>query len=246
MLFSIITITRDNLEGLKRTQDSLHWQVCRDFEWIVIDGASKDGTRQYLETTTAHWYSEKDSGIYDAMNKGIIHAAGNYLLFLNAGDTLAAPDTLERVKKAMVSAPDFIYGDSIEADNHKTARHHSGILNGMFTHHQSMFYNRHLLGPLRYDISYRIAADYKFTLAFLKKAAVILYCPFPVCIFEQGGVSQTQVSHGRIEQFRARRELEACHPIRNFAIYGLQSAIMVLRRVSPGLYWFLRNLRLNQ
>lgn len=243
MLFSIITITRDNIEGLKKTQDSLHWQVCRDFEWIVIDGASKDGTKKFLQTVTAHWISEKDHGIYDAMNKGIGYATGNYLLFLNAGDTLASPDTLERVKEAMASAPDFIYGDSIEADNHKPARHHSGILSGMFTHHQSMFYNRHLLGPLRYDTSYKIAADYKFTLAFLKKSGVILYCPFPVCIFEQGGVSQTHVRHGRIEQFRARRELDACHPIRNFFIYGLQSVTMAIRRASPRLYWFLRNSR---
>lgn len=241
MQFSIITITRDNLDGLKQTQESLYWQTLRDFEWIVIDGNSNDGTRKHLESLGhANWVSEDDNGIYDAMNKGIERAHGDYLLFLNAGDTLAAPDTLERVAGAVASTPDFIYGDSIEAGNSKPARSHSGILAGMFTHHQAMFYNRHTLGKLRYDIHYRIAADYKFTLAFLKKAGVILYCPFPVCIFEPGGVSQTQVRYGRIEQFKIRRELESCGIHTNIAIYMGQASVLMFRRSLPGLYWRLK------
>ena len=241
MLFTIITITRDNIEGLKTTQESLHWQTCREFEWIIIDGASKDGTRKYLEgLNNAQWLSEPDNGIYDAMNKGIDMAQGDYMLFLNAGDTLAAVDTLERVKKAMVTPPDFIYGDSIEDGNHKPAREHTGILAGMFTHHQAMFYNRQTLGKLRYDTNYRIAADYKFTLAFLKKSLVILYCPFPVCIFEPGGVSQTQVRYGRIEQFKIRRELESCGIHTNVAIYMGQASVLMFRRTMPTLYWRLK------
>lgn len=243
MLFSLITITRNNLAGLKATVDSVQAQTCRDFDWIVVDGASNDGTRPYLNTIQAHCLSEPDHGIYDAMNKGIDRTGGEYLLFLNAGDVLATPDTLQRVKDAMATPPDFIYGDSIEAGNHRPARSHNHILRGMFTHHQAMFYRRRLIGNLRYDTSYRIAADYKFTLSFLKKANAILYCPFPVCVFETGGVSQQLFRHGRREQFRARRELEACHPVANATTYAAQSAAMAVRQGYPRLYWFLRNLR---
>jgi putative colanic acid biosynthesis glycosyltransferase len=243
MLFSIITITRNNLAGLQATQDSLKAQTCRDFQWIVIDGDSQDGTKKHLHELSAICISEPDDGIYDAMNKGIDNAAGDYLLFLNAGDCLASFDTLERVKNAMITPPDFIYGDSLEDGNHKPSRSHTKILNGMFTHHQAMFYNRNMLGNLRYDKKYRIAADYKFTLAFLRRTQSILYCPFPVCIFEPGGVSQQLVTLGRKEQFLARRELEACNIAVNAATYGGQAAAMTVRRAYPRLYWFLRNLR---
>lgn len=243
MQFSIITVTRNNLDGLKNTAESLQWQTCRDFEWIVIDGASTDGTPHHLDTTDARWISEPDKGIYDAMNKGIDRAHGDYLLFLNAGDTLAAPDVLEKID-LMAEDEDFIYGDSIEGDHIKPARPHTQILTGLVTHHQAILYRRTRLGAMRYDQTYTIAGDYRLTLEFLRLADIsTLYCPFPVCIFEQGGVSQIQVRRGRIEQFIARRELRACSPVANIGIFVGQSAAMALRRLWPRLYWWLKRPR---
>ncbi len=86
MLFSVITVTRNNLVGLRRTHESLRIQSCGDYEWIVVDGASDDGTADYLKKTGANWVSEPDRGIYDAMNKGIARAQGRWLIFMNAGD----------------------------------------------------------------------------------------------------------------------------------------------------------------
>lgn len=251
MKFSIVTVTRNNLSGLQATGDSLHVQTSRDFEWIVVDGASADGTVEYLTSQACpqpgeeglRWLSEPDAGIYDAMNKGIARAQGDYLLFLNAGDTLATPDTLEKIKIFLADKnPDFIYGDSLEDNRIKKARSHKHILTGMITHHQAMLYKRQTAGNARYDKTFKIAADYKFTLQHLTKSREILYCPFPVCIFEQGGISQRQVKQGRVEQFKARKELKICALHLNAGIYCAQSLLMMLRRYVPQFYWALKRL----
>lgn len=242
MHFSIITITRNNLCGLQATADSLHVQTCRDFEWIVIDGDSSDGTKDYLRILSAQSVSEPDKGIYDAMNKGIDRASGDYLLFLNAGDTLASPETLEKIA-AQSPGQDFIFGDALENGEYKSARPYPKILYGMITHHQAMFYRRAALGNLHYDTGYKIAADYKFTVLFARQSKSALHCPFPVCTFEPGGLSQTQTRQGRIEQFLIRKELKTCPPMQNSGIYMAQAAVMTLRRLSPKLYWKIRHLR---
>lgn len=242
MRFSIITITRNHLAGLQDTQKSLMGQSCTDYEWIVIDGASTDGTADFLGTLRTgpvlpRWISEPDCGIYDAMNKGLERASGDYILFLNAGDTFAAADVLDTVSALEA---DFIYGDSREGAHYKRARPQTYAVAGMFTHHQAMFYKRALIKNLRFDRRYKIAADYKFTLEFLKRAKTVLYWPGPVCCFAPGGVSQVQARAGRREQFCIRRDLNACPALMNIAILQAQCALMALRRGFPGLYWWLK------
>jgi putative colanic acid biosynthesis glycosyltransferase len=243
MHLSIVTVTRNNFSGLRSTADSIASQSFPDIEWIVIDGASTDETRKYLATQAdVKWISEPDQGIYDAMNKGIGMATGDHVLFLNAGDTLAAEDTLEKIIPHLANA-DFFYGDSLEETNYKPARSHTRAAQGMFTHHQAMIYRRDLIGDLRYDARYKIAADYKFTLEFLRRCRVIHVASLPVCRFETGGISQNHVKTGRIEQFRVRKELKFCPPALNCAIYAAQTILMALRRAFPGLYWRLKQLR---
>ena len=97
---SIITINRNNLMGLKRTVESIIGQTWKEFEYIIIDGGSTDGSAEYiadLQDHIAHWVSEPDKGIYSAMNKGIRKAKGEYLFFLNSGDCLADIRVLEKV-----------------------------------------------------------------------------------------------------------------------------------------------------
>lgn len=114
--FSIITVTRNNLSGLEKTYHSILNQTVTDYEWIVIDGASTDGTPLFLQNKYVVWVSEPDQGIYDAMNKGILQAQGQYLIFMNAGDCFASPDTLSVIKKHTTAMPDFIYGDAMELE----------------------------------------------------------------------------------------------------------------------------------
>jgi putative colanic acid biosynthesis glycosyltransferase len=240
-LFSIITITRNNLDGLKRTQASLESQSARNFEWIIIDGDSGDGTKDYLHDLPAVGISEPDDGIYDAMNKGIERAGGDYLLFLNAGDMLADMDILSTLSKAAAAGPDFIYGDALESNGlYKKARGGKELDWGMITHHQAMLYRREKIGALRYDAALKIAADYKFTRSFLSTARDMHYVPCAICIFEDGGISQRNRRLGRLEQFRVRAAEGHCSRIKNVAIYGIQSVSALTRQYLPALYFPLR------
>jgi putative colanic acid biosynthesis glycosyltransferase len=240
-LFSIITVTKNNLAGLKRTHESVKEQSYTNYEWIVIDGLSGDGTRDYLEKSGAAFSSEPDGGIYEAMNKGIERACGEYLLFLNAGDTLPDQDLLSTLQKSCAARPDFIYGDAMETNGlYKKARAHETFLYGMFTHHQAMLYKRSPLGDLLYDTAYRIAADYDFTVRFLKRNPNAHYIPCALCIFEDGGISQKNRKDGRLEQFLIRKSLRLCNPLTNWAIRAAQAAAASLRVKFPKIYFFLR------
>lgn len=239
-IFSIVTVTCDNLAGLQKTHNSLKIQNLTDFEWIVIDGASKDSTAYYLSTTKALWVSEPDNGIYDAMNKGLMRSNGDYVLFLNAGDCITGANTLAQLANfiaAQKTTPDFIYGDSFENNIYKPAREPKQIAFGMFTHHQSMLYHRSIISSIHYNTRYKIAADYDFTLRALGNSNSTLYFPFPICLFEQGGVSQTNAFKGRSEQFFIRKRLKTSNLIKNIFIFLLQSAAWTLRSIAPGFYW---------
>lgn len=247
-LFSLITVCLDNLDGLRRTYDSLVIQTCRDFEWIIIDGGSADGTQAWLSGTEARWISERDSGLYDAMNKGLERAVGKYIIFLNAGDVLAAPETLSRLAGAIDRhdpPPDFIYGDSyvmLEGGRKflKPARSHKKIARGMFTSHQAMLYRREAVGALRYDLRYKIAGDYDLTCRFLQINPEAQYCPFPVCIAESGGISQRNAGRGRAEEYTIRAALGMGGALTNRARYIRQWGAWQFRRFSQCAYYMLR------
>ena len=174
-LFSIITVTKDNLHGFQATQQSIEMQSFKKYEWVVIDGDSTDGTKDHLPHDAV---SEPDKGIYDAMNKGIECSEGDYLIFLNGGDSFADADILSTLAKVIkAERPDFIYGDALEGGFYKKARAHKKLDWGMFTHHQAMVYRRAAVGELRYDTGLKIAADYCFTMMFLKGVQKIHYLP---------------------------------------------------------------------
>ena len=112
MKLSIITVNLNNLEGLKKTYESVVCQTFTDYEWLVIDGGSTDGSREFIEQHQdkfAFWCSEPDKGIYNAMNKGIVRAKGEYLNFMNSGDCFACENTLTGVLGKPRKA-DALYG----------------------------------------------------------------------------------------------------------------------------------------
>lgn len=251
-MFSIITVTRNHLDGLKATQQSLLAQIRRDFEWIIIDGASEDGTIEYLKNMTLDeplfTLSEPDAGLYEAMNKGIKKSSGQYVLFLNSGDTFATDQTLENITKACTKNPDFIYGDSLE--NHKNKIHYKRanpakkVIWGMFTHHQSMLYKRSIISEndLRYRQIYSIAGDYDFTLRFLQLAKKSLHIPIPICTFELGGLSQQNAFEGRRQQYIIRGTLRVGPQYLNFLVFAVQTLSWNLRVHAPPLYYALKTL----
>lgn len=251
--FSIITVTRNNLGGLRRTCDSICIQNCTDYEWVVIDGASTDGTPEYLKALkTGTFISEPDTGIYDAMNKGMKLSKGKYLLFLNAGDLFTHENVLSDLLPLTVESPDFIYGDSLEPEKngkppfYKAARPHQKILWGMFTHHQAMVYSRaHAIKHnLRYHVIYPIAGDYDFTIRFLQKCENVKYLPKPICIFEAGGLSQQNAFEGRREQYIIREQLDTLAQPENLGIFLAQTVVWYLRRFCPALYRLLKKIKI--
>ena len=245
ILFSIITVTLNNINGLKKTYNSIKEQSHHDFEWLIIDGGSDDGSHEYLDSINVHYLSEKDKGIYDAMNKGIKRASGQYYIFMNAGDAFEANHTLGELFKRLEGKPcDFIYGDAAEDIDgkiyFKRARPHYKINQGMFTHHQAMIYNQSLFQSLKYNQDFEIAADYDLTWRALNKAKNILYVPFPICLFEAGGISQKRTLQGRIEQYKIRKN----HGVvlyKRLWIFIKQSAVYALRLIAPRLYWLLKS-----
>lgn len=239
-LFSIITVTKNNVAGLGATCASLLSQSHKDYEWIIVDGGSTDGTLLFLskDGLLGNCVSEPDAGIYDAMNKGLARASGDYVLFLNAGDCLSDADILATLARTIANGrPDFVYGDALETGGYyKKARDHRAIDWGMFTHHQAMLYRRAAIGALRYDVSYNIAGDYAFTRAFLGNGASVAYVPAAICIFETGGVSQRNMRLGRREQYKARREA-GCASFKNGMVYVVQSAAAFTKTAMPRLYY---------
>ncbi len=172
-LISIITITFNASATLLPTLESIWSQTFRDFEHVIIDGASTDDTlalaRAYPDVRIL---SEKDRGLYDAMNKGMRLAQGKYLLFLNAGDTFHSADTLQAYAERARRRDDIIYADTVivDADRHILCKRHltapvsltfDSFAKGMLVCHQAFMVRREI--AVEYDLAYRFSADYDWT-----------------------------------------------------------------------------------
>lgn len=248
--FSVITVVLNGCDVIQETVSSVVRQSHSSIEYIVIDGGSTDGTLNVLRSNADEidcLVSEPDKGIYDAMNKGIERATGDFLCFMNSGDTFASVDVLRTMAECVqAKSPDFLYGDSMVRDStrlfYKKARTHRWAWYGMFTNHQSMFYRREIVERerLRYDLTYRIAADYDFTISFLKRARGVAYIPRPVSVFRKGGLSEQQMEAGARECDRVRRETLDYSVLTRFAVNTVIAAARFASRYASGIYGRLR------
>lgn len=198
MNITIITITYNNLSGLKKTAESIIRQSYQDFEWIIIDGGSTDGTRDYLYTLERKpdfICSEKDNGVYDAMNKGIKVATGEYLWFMNAGDTFHDKNTLEQVK-AFQKNEDIIYGNWANVYTNKTEICQAPYTINPYTFyytnicHQAMLIKTSLLKESPFDTRYKLYADWSKWRYFYHSGNTFAYIPVVMCDYEaETGIS---------------------------------------------------------
>lgn len=173
-LISVITVTYNAANVLSPTLKSLECQTFRDFEHLIIDGGSNDGTLAIARKhPNIRILSEKDNGLYDAMNKGLDMARGRYVIFLNAGDSFHAAETLGNYAKAALQNNDIIYGDTIIVDASRSVigpRHlqapsrltDQSFADGMLICHQA-FMVKKSLAP-KYNLTYRFSSDYDWTL----------------------------------------------------------------------------------
>ena len=233
MKLSIITINFNDRVGLDKTIQSVINQTYRDFEYIVIDGASTDGSvdviKKYADRLT-HWVSEPDTGIYNAMNKGTRLAQGEYCLYLNSGDFLAADDVLEKAfshnfTEDIVSC-DLELFDERNVYVQKPPRHISlfTFTNGSLPH-PSTFIKRNILEELGgYNESYRIMSDWCFFLeALIRKQCSYRVLDFLLSKFNCFGISSTSKFDNSEEYIRTLfpRIMEDYIPYEDEAVYNV-------------------------
>jgi glycosyltransferase involved in cell wall biosynthesis len=228
MQLSIITINRNNAKGLEKTMQSVASQSCKDLEYIVIDGASTDNSVDVIknlesECANLKWVSEPDNGIYNAMNKGLRMASGEYVQILNSGDELASINVVERMLKALDEKdnPDILYGNMIKAFADGKRMRDCGFAGEVptmygFIHgtlnHDPVYIRRSLFdkfGYYREDLP--ITADWRWYVEAIPFGGVVpRYVDIDVTIFDMNGISETQIERREKER---DEELQRILPI---------------------------------
>lgn len=215
MRLSIITVNYNNKDGLQKTISSIISQTYKDYEWIVIDGGSTDGSKELLEENRQHfsyWVSEPDKGVYNAMNKGLSHVRGEYVNFMNSGDVFYENTTLEKVFNESLEG-DIVYGDwylikkgdfiFIPAPENVTL----DFLYDRNICHQAMFIKSHFLKNEGYDESFNILADKVRWIKMILDGNTTQYVHHTICVFDKnGGLSSDPTNELFIYEIKRMRE----------------------------------------
>lgn len=261
MILSIITINRNNAIGLEKTMQSVVSQTSREFEYIVVDGASTDGSVVVIKKLEAEfgdrmkWISEPDNGIYNAMNKGIRMASGEYIQILNSADCLAAENVTEQMLAALEKAgnPNILYGNMIKCfpdGNKKIAKSFAGAeitMLGMYTgtlNHDPAYIRRDLFEKYGYyDENLKIVSDWKWYLQ-----AIILgeekpqYVDLNVTLFDMTGISETNKDLDKNERKQVLEQMFPKTIIADYERYAFPIEQMERLKRHPWAYkmvWFL-------
>ena len=216
-VFSVITVTYNAAAVLEDTIQSVIAQTYHHVEYIIVDGASKDGTTGIIDRyrdRIARVVSEPDGGLYDAMNKGIALATGDYLCFLNAGDSFHEDDTLQQIVHSLAphdTLPGVIYGetDLVDCEGHFVRKRRlsapevltwKSFRQGMLVCHQAFFARRDLVEP--YDLRYRFSADFDWCIRVMKKAHVLHNAHLVVIDYLDEGLTTANRRASLLERFR--------------------------------------------
>lgn len=228
--FSIITVTYNAGKVLEDTIQSVITQTYKNVEYIIVDGKSTDGTMDIVNRYREHIHtivSEPDNGLYDAMNKGINLATGDYLCFLNAGDELHEDDTLQLIVHSLngeKELPDVIYGETaiVDEEGHflrmrrlSTPEHLTwkSFQHGMLVCHQAFMPRRDL--AVKYNLKYRFSADFDWCIRIMKKSSVLHNTHLTIIDYLNEGMTTRNHKASLKERFHIM-----CHH------YGTASTIM--------------------
>lgn len=257
MKISVVTIVYNDVENIEKTILSVLSQTFRNqIEYIIVDGNSTDGTSTIIENHKDQidkYIREKDNGIYDAMNKGIKNASGEYIIFINSGDGLAHKNVIEDLINNIGSKNfDLVYGNYQEVNNNNNdgynkskiiaCRKINKIWYGPVASHQSTLYNLNFLrkNNLKYDLSYKIAADYKLTSEVVKKGTKFLKTDICISIFDIGGVSSKNQNLGLKEANRVRKEVLGWSDFRIFSLTLLLLGARFTKKYLKPIYSLIR------
>ncbi len=214
--FSIITVTYNAEKVIEETIQSVITQTYKNYEYIIIDGASRDNTLSVIDKykdMISSVVSEPDKGLYDAMNKGIAAATGDYLCFLNAGDSFHEDDTLQLMVHSINDneLPDILYGETAIVNKEGHFLHMrrlqtpekltwKSFKQGMLVCHQAFFAKRSLAEP--FDLSYRFSADFDWCIRVMKKAKTLHNTHITVIDYLDEGLTTQNHKASLKERFR--------------------------------------------
>jgi glycosyltransferase involved in cell wall biosynthesis len=224
---TVVTVVKNDAAGLEKTLSSVVSQIYDDLEVIVIDGGSTDGTIAVIDTFSrriARWVSEPDAGPYDAMNKGLAEAHGEWINFMNAGDVFYDHGMVTRVFNHDLGDAGIVYGDSLADYSgslvHRKCRDINDLWKGMVFFHQSMFVRTALVKPSGYDLRYRIGSDYDLVYRLYLEGVTFLYLPFAIAICDALGLSNRHMVASAAEHERiVRKYRKLTLPERLYYIY---------------------------
>lgn len=216
--FSVVTVVLNDHAGLLRTGESILDQTC-DLEWIVVDGGSSDATLATLRNygDDVRWISERDNGIYDAMNRGVSMSEGEYVVFMNAGDTFWDSTVLAKVDgylSANNQIIDVLFGGamlSFSGGGRMVYRPprlvENSLWHGLPANHQATYYRRSLLNQTPYNLQYSLCGDYYLAATLMRNGAYAAYLDEPLAIFEVGGQSYKRLAQLFAEPYRIQRDV---------------------------------------
>lgn len=216
-LLTVITVVYNNAKDIERTMRSVLQQSYANIEYIVIDGGSTDGTLaviQQFQNQLAQLVSEPDKGIYDAMNKGLQLATGDYVLFMNSGDEIYENDTVQKVFSSAPNA-DIYYGETEMLNEQLLSegkrRHQSpeeltlkSFKYGMSVSHQAIYIKRSL--TKLYDPQYQLSADIDWILSAIKQSKKVVNTQHYVAKYLMGGLSKKKHRQSLLERYRIFRK----------------------------------------
>lgn len=243
---SVITIVYNNVKHIERTLQSVINQTYLNLEYIIIDGASNDGTLEIINkyrNQLTHFVSEPDKGIYDAMNKGLRLASGDYVLFMNSGDEIYSPDTVAEVFSKAEDA-DIYYGETelinerlecLGTRRHKTPENFTwkSFKYGMNVGHQAIYVKREITEL--YDLDYKLSADIDWILKAVSKAKTIVNTQQTVAKFLIGGASKQRHLESLKERYQIFKKYYGFFP-------NLLNHVIIAFRL--GFYW-IKNQKVN-
>lgn len=250
-LFSIITITYNAEKFIERTIKSIVAQTDKNFEYIIIDGASKDKTLEIVnkyKSVVDVLVSEPDKGLYDAMNKGLAKASGDFVWFVNAGDEIDDSNFIEIISKEIDNQTDVIYGDAlfVEEDGkiqglrskitpHKLSTNlkWQDMKLGMLVCHQS-FIARRIIAPKYLDNN--LSADVDWEIKCLKSSRKNLFYDAPISKYLVGGISNKQLKRSLIDRFKVLKyHFGLFQTLIAHLQIAIRGALLIIRK--GGKYW---------
>lgn len=214
-LITVVTVCYNSVDMIEKTLKSVIEQSYSNKEYVVIDGASTDGTKKIVERyidSIDFFMSEPDNGIYHAMNKAVGVAKGEWIIFMNAGDVFVDNAVLEKVSYSLSATIDVLYGDILTSRNTelvlKEAPSEIKSMHRMPFCHQAVFTRTSLLRSFPFDEKYKMSADFKLYKQLNRENATFRRLPLPITIYDRTGLSNSQRARGLGENIAVIKEID--------------------------------------